>query len=812
MAAPPHDPPVASIATPMLRAGRPEFGDALEQLQSRVVAAVVGRRAQEIGRYRLGRTLGTGSFGSVFEAEDTTLHRPVALKIVHARSKAHHRQVLREARMLATLSDPHIVPVFEVGLTDRGAPFVAMELVQGLTLRQWLDAEPRSWPQVVDVMLQAARGLWAAHRAGVVHRDFKPDNALVGDDGRLRVVDFGLARPMGTPGSTEDAARGSSLPLQLTPTGHVMGTPAYMAPEVFVGEPAGQSDQYSLCVTLYEALFGQRPFDATTSEELGRMLLTHHPRLPRDRRGVPSRVSAVVMRGLSREPEQRFATMERFIEALERGLKPRRRAPLVIAGVGLLGGLAAWGGVQQDHACVGGAAAWDRLHAAVVIPDEAVAPLQRYEHGWIEVERQVCLQRSGDARWAPRRCLEQRLDDARAVLEELARTDREQPDLGPTAALGRLTPAAACIDGTREVNPPPAPEDIAAVTELEAQLSQLRALNYTGRYGPGLQLSTVVLPQARERGYTPLVVEAASLHGRMQLMASDYEGAAAAYQEAYFQAWEGGMPRSAAHAASELIRVTGQYGSDVEAARQWQEHAETAFTRAGLDARNHMPFLQSLAGVAMRERDYPAAAAALEQAIDQLVASGRGRSTVYAAMLSHLSGVSYLREDYEGALAPSRLAAEIFEQHHGAVSASRASALNNLALSLQELGRNEEALAVMLDTLAIREELFTPGHIELGASYGNLGTVLGALGRIDEAIAYNDRARELFIARLGPDDPMVAQAYALRGGLYQSKGEAGRDDALADYRRALQIYQGAGPAHASDVQQQRDNIDGLEVR
>ncbi len=796
----------------MLRAGRPEFGGALEQLQSRVVAAVVGRSSQEVGRYRLGRTLGTGSFGSVFEAEDTTLHRTVALKIVHARSDAHHHQVLREARMLATLSDPHIVPVFEVGLTKRGAPFVAMELVQGMTLRQWLDAEPRSWPQVADVMLQAARGLWAAHRAGVVHRDFKPDNALLGNDGRLRVVDFGLARPIELAGSTDDGGSTASLPLQLTPTGHVMGTPAYMAPEAFLGEPVPQSDQYSLCVTFYESLFGLRPFDASTSEELGRMLLTHHPRLPSDRRGVPSRVSAVVMRGLSREPEQRFATMGRFIEALERSLRPRRRAPLVVLGTGLLAGLVVWGGAAQDDGCVGGAAAWEALRASVEIPEEVIDPLQRYEDGWIEVERQVCLQDSGDARWAPRRCLEQRLDDATAVLGELARTDREDLDLTPADALRKLTPPAACIDGTRETTPPPPPADMAAVTELEAQLSQLRALNYTAQYGPGLELSTVVLPRARALDYTPLVVEAASLHGRMLLMASDYDGATRAYEQAYFRAWEGGMPRAAAYAASELIRTTGQYGSDVEAAHQWQEHAETAFTRAGLDAREHMPFLQSLAGVAMREGDHATAVTVLSKAIDHLVATGREGSTTHASFLNHLSGAKYLLEDYAGALPLSRRAAEIFEQHHGTVSSSRASALNLQGLVLQQLDRHEEALAIMHDTLAIREQVFSPGHIELGDSYGNLSTVLGALGRTEEAIAYIDQARALFIERVGPEDTRVAQAYALRGGLYEGKGEAGRDDALADYRRALQIFEGAGPGYASQVQQQRENIDALERR
>ncbi len=203
-------------------------------------------------RYILDRILGRGGMGVVYAARDPKLGRDVAIKVLRtelARDPELARRVTHEARVMAKISHPNVLGVFDVG-TVGDQVYISMELVAGASLRGWLDARPRSIAEIVEAFVAAGRGLVAAHAAGVVHRDFKPDNVLVGADGRIRVTDFGLAQELGDDG----------------PLG---GTPAYMAPEQFAGGTVdGRTDQFSFCVTLYEALYGQRPFAGTTYDEV----------------------------------------------------------------------------------------------------------------------------------------------------------------------------------------------------------------------------------------------------------------------------------------------------------------------------------------------------------------------------------------------------------------------------------------------------------------------------------------------------------------------------------------------------------------
>jgi serine/threonine protein kinase len=214
-------------------------------------------RTLRVGRFVVEGFAGDGAMGRVYVAHDPTLERNVALKMMHAhvlggadRTEERSRRLLQEAKALAKLAHPNVVPVYEIGEID-GDIFVAMELVEGSDLREWLVETERSWRDVVSVFIEAAQGLAAAHAVGLVHRDFKPANVLVGKDGRARVVDFGLARLGDLESAPEVGQSGSSRA-----TG-VAGTPAYMAPELLAGVPASPlSDQYSLSVALHEALHG----------------------------------------------------------------------------------------------------------------------------------------------------------------------------------------------------------------------------------------------------------------------------------------------------------------------------------------------------------------------------------------------------------------------------------------------------------------------------------------------------------------------------------------------------------------------------
>ncbi|MBX7101023.1 MAG: serine/threonine protein kinase, partial [Myxococcaceae bacterium] len=261
-----------------------------------------------LGRYVLLDPLGEGGMGRVFAAHDPQLSRRVAIKILRedlgsASDGVTHREFLqREARAMAQLAHPNVVAVHDVGVAGTQV-FLAMELVDGVTLERWVAEQPRSTAEVLEVFLQAGKGLLAAHRAGIVHRDFKPRNVLVGRDGRVRVTDFGLARPVTE--STRSA-------LDTSGRGHVTvaaGTPAYMAPEQFDGAPASaSSDQFSFCLSLYECLHGQLPF------RKGRRV---RPELLRPGRPVPLALEAALARGLSPEPADRFPELSALLDALD---------------------------------------------------------------------------------------------------------------------------------------------------------------------------------------------------------------------------------------------------------------------------------------------------------------------------------------------------------------------------------------------------------------------------------------------------------------------------------------------------------------
>ncbi|MFO0635709.1 MAG: serine/threonine-protein kinase [Nannocystaceae bacterium] len=273
-----------------------------------------------IGRYTLQQRLGQGGMGVVHAAWDPELQRKVAIKLLHARdpsrvSTAELRQrLLREAQTLARLDHPNVVGVHEVGVHGE-LVFIVMDFVEGLTLAQWVGARERSWLEIVDAYQQAARGLAAAHAAGVIHRDFKPDNAMIDRSGRVRVMDFGIAR------RSEAAMVASSVMLgdddMVTCTGDAVGTPAYMSPEQFLGQPTDpRSDQFSLSVSLWEALLGVPPFSGRSIAELAEAVVQGQLREPPPRAGLPAAVLEVLRRGLSSDRNARHVDVRAWSAAL----------------------------------------------------------------------------------------------------------------------------------------------------------------------------------------------------------------------------------------------------------------------------------------------------------------------------------------------------------------------------------------------------------------------------------------------------------------------------------------------------------------
>jgi serine/threonine-protein kinase len=277
--------------------------------------------ATAIGRFLLLRKIGEGGMGEVYSGYDEQLDRKVAIKVLHAAYAPEETQkrTLREAQALARLSHPNVVAVHEVGQVD-GDVFVVMEHIDGLTLRDWQDEPTRTVDEILHAYILAGQGLAAVHAAGMVHRDFKPHNAMIDRQGRVRILDFGLAHARGSTIATPDElnAVSNTLSSQLTAEGAIAGTPAYMSPEQLMGSPLdARTDQFSFCVALYEALYKKLPASANTTSANAIPALASSLAAPPPRSNIPGRISDAIMRGLSRDPETRFPTMGTLLESLD---------------------------------------------------------------------------------------------------------------------------------------------------------------------------------------------------------------------------------------------------------------------------------------------------------------------------------------------------------------------------------------------------------------------------------------------------------------------------------------------------------------
>jgi len=319
------------------------LGRAIEKLLDRSPEPV------HIGRYEIRRRLGAGGMSLVYAAHDPALDREVAIKLLQrsfASAPGWRGRLRREALSMAKLSHVNIAHVYEVGEYE-GRPFIAMELVRGPTLREWLEERDRSVPEIISMFIQAARGLAAAHQSGLVHRDFKPDNVIVDESGWARVLDFGLVLAPGERPAPPERIRdehGEPEPLPRreidtddpTEPGTVVGTPAYMAPEQMRGgEIDARADQFAFCVALYEALHGHRPFAGRSLSELAAAIESgSHSGLPvTDAVRVPPAIAAVIERGLHADPRHRYPTMDALIDALTVAQQQRERTALEQAAV-----------------------------------------------------------------------------------------------------------------------------------------------------------------------------------------------------------------------------------------------------------------------------------------------------------------------------------------------------------------------------------------------------------------------------------------------------------------------------------------------
>ncbi len=320
------------------------------------------RHGSRIGRFVIVGELGSGGMGIVYAAHDRELDRRVALKVLRGAAATDEERIrmLREGQAMARVTHPNVITVYEVGV-EGSLVFLAQELLDGGTLGQWL-AKGHTASEILDTFVAAGRGLAAAHAAGLVHRDFKPDNVLLGKDGRVRVADFGLARALGavsealavtTPGKRGRSELDEPSPMnQLTRTGTVMGTPMFMAPEQHNGERADErSDQFSFCVALYHALYEDWPFAGKTAVSLADAVIHGRIQPPPRRSRVPARLRRILLRGLSLKPSDRYPSIDALLAELTTApARPFRKLMLVAGMLVVVGGAVVGGYVLRSRA------------------------------------------------------------------------------------------------------------------------------------------------------------------------------------------------------------------------------------------------------------------------------------------------------------------------------------------------------------------------------------------------------------------------------------------------------------------------------
>ena len=723
----------------------------------RIEQALFGGDARlvRVGRYEVGTLLGSGGFGKVYRARDPELSRDVALKVVEA--VGDREQLLREARVMATINHPNVAQVHDVGVLEAGGVtrvFVVMELVVGHDLRAWLAREPRSTAAVLDVVRQAGRGLAAAHAAGVIHRDFKPENVLVGDDGRTRVVDFGLAHD-----EAEAEASGA-------------GTPAYLAPEQLSRRaPASvQSDQFAFAVAVWEAIYGARPFLGASVDEL--IAAMQRPLVRPARRRMARAAQRAVERALDPDPARRFEALGGLLDALA----PRRgrRVVMILATAALAVGLVVVLAVRPSvEACAPPAGAlagvWDPIRRAAIgaafhaLPggDERFArvgpAIDRAAERWLGMHVDACTATAVAHTQSPA-LLDRRMACLRDWRRQLvALSDAfaaATPEIvaGAPRAVSALPPLARC-GAADQANAPALPEDPEArqaIDDLSVRLAQVRTAQIAGRFDEAAtQVGTLAAP-AGAAGYPPIAIAVALVQAEVLTASGALEPARAAARHGFDLALTVADHRAQAEAAADLALLGAYDPSRAADSLQW-----VATGRA--------------------------AAGTLEEA-DAL-----------GAKLAHVeAGVQLAAGNAAAAAAASAQAIQRFR----AIDADHVDLGSSLALrgsAELDQGLLDDAERDLREAVARIARDVGPEHPELASALGNLALVEGGRGHYRDAIATLDRALALQQRVLGADHPVdhptLGYVHLARGNLRAARGD--HAGAATDFAEAERIARAA---------------------
>ena len=826
--------------------------------------AIAGAPPRSIGRFTIIRELGAGSMGTVYMAYDDELDRRVAIKVIHtgrgrgkegAKEKAKEKAALMEARVrreamaLARLSHPNVVQIYEVGeaptvgengeqLSEQSQIYLAMEYVEGVTLKAWLQAQEHDWRSAISLISQAGHGLAAAHRAGLIHRDFKPDNVIVGDDGRVRVLDFGLARPHvhddealdvgearapttipsqeGVGGVAErlrESPRYSDSGTSLTRTGTLIGTPRYMSPEQLYRQTAdARSDIFSFSLVLYEALYGQYPFPARDVRGIILRVSSGEVEPPPRDTPVPTWVHRVLLRGLQIEPADRFASMDEFLLALRRDpTQARRQAVATALTIAALGGAAlAWNletpplapcsdvrsalvGVWDEgrgEALRGAFTSTDAPYAQAAY-ERAGAALDDYAERWGTLRQEVCEAHAGglssDTRFDRQiACLGRRLAGVDALAGVLI-DGGGQAISHADEMVAALPPLGPCVDAephTGDLAPPEDPQQAADVEAIRSSLERVRTLDLAGQYTTAANDAMVLLSAAESSGYEPVIAEVRYWNGLLQGRVGDIEQAEATLSQTLARSFALGHEELAADTSLAILSVIDEAGRYDEALR-WAPYAEALLERVGASEEQGTALQVTIAKIELHHGDYQAATDRLGRTLAKTTAEISPDHPDVVPIYAALAKVHQERHELDLALPLLERALGILEDNLGPEHPRCATILDDLGGVLGMQGRYPEAELQLRRALALRERALGPDHLLVGETLNNLGLVLSNLKRDDLAEETFLRAISVIEGAAGAEHPSLG--YPLNGLAVMRLGQDRCAEAIPLLERALEI-------------------------
>ncbi|HEX5058815.1 MAG TPA: serine/threonine-protein kinase [Kofleriaceae bacterium] len=783
-----------------------------------------------IGRYVIVDELGRGAMATVYRARDPELDREVALKLVHFRDGGTSAErLLREARAMAKLTHPNVTRIYDVG-TEGDAVFLAMELVAGMDLARWL-RDSHTWREVVAVFAAAADGLAAAHRQLLIHRDFKPANVLVGDDGRVLVSDFGLVH---TPSEAdrELAAGQVADDVLLTRTGAIVGTPAYMAPELLATAAAADelSDQFSFAVALFEGLYGVRPFVGDDLQALRANVLAGRIRvLPADR-DVPGWLHQLVLRGLGPR-ERRFASMAALAGALRADPRRRRRLIGAFAGVALVAATAVAGASklaakEAVDPCAAGddkiAASWSPLKAIELrvgfaksgVPFAAdaytatAARLDRFRTDWAAGYRAACQAsragvQSGDLLDRRMQCLDSRRHELDALLGVLAAPDRSTIAHAPETAdaLSRVADCGNTVAlGT--LMPPPAGVDAGAIDKVKAGIARVHVLRNSPNPKHVIEEADQVLADAKKLGYAPVLAEANVASAIVHMVANQTKEANQAVEDAVVAAEAGRDFYTKAHALAvgmELAYNTGDFTGAVNRDRL----ARAALSAIGGNEKLEADLESVLGWIAARQEDESAAEKHLRRALELRIHALGAQDLTTARAYENL-GTALGNRDLAAALGEYEKGLAIERAQLGGKHPAVAQTLGNVAIIQSSLGKQTEAIATAKEALAILEGSMPVNHPAVAFATLQLAGVYHQAHDYEHALSYQRKAVERYEAAVGPDHADLGRALT---NLAATLAELERYDEMVPVaRRALAIQEKAFGANSPGTATIRNNL------